>query len=134
RGASRYIADPEVFSMELDAIQQIWDKGYHNFHLMIPFVRVPWEMIRIKDIVRDHGLLNYPGFKLWMMVEVPSAALRLQEFIELGIDGVSIGTNDLTMMTLGVDRDSSEVSHIYDERHPAVTQLLDHIVETCAEA
>lgn len=133
RGASRYIADPEVFAMELDALQAVWDKGYNNIHLMIPFVRVPWEMVRIKDIVRDHGLLNYHGFKLWMMVEVPGAAIQLQDFIDLGIDGVSIGTNDLTMMVLGVDRDSSEVSHIYDERHPAVLSVLDHIVQTCAD-
>lgn len=133
RGASRYIADPEVFKLELDALQTIWDKGYNNIHLMIPFVRVPWEMVRIKDIVRDHGLLNNQGFKLWMMVEVPGAAIQLQDFIDLGIDGVSIGTNDLTMMVLGVDRDSSEVSHIYDERHPAVLSVLDHIVQTCAD-
>ncbi len=133
RGASRYIADPDVFAMELDALQTIWDKGYNNIHLMIPFVRVPWEMVRIKDIVRSHGLLNYHGFKLWMMVEVPGAAIQLQDFIDMGIDGVSIGTNDLTMMVLGVDRDSSEVAHIYDERHPAVLSVLDHIVQTCAD-
>jgi len=131
RGASRYIADPQVFSMELDAIQNIWNKGYSNLHLMIPFVRVPWEMVRIRDIVRDHGLLNNKGFKLWMMVEVPAAAIMLEEFIDLGIDGVSIGTNDLTMMLLGVDRDSSEVANVYDERHPAVISVLEHIVETC---
>ncbi len=134
RGASRYIADPEVFSMELDALQTIWDKGYTNIHLMIPFVRVPWEMVRIREIIRDHGMLNYKGFKLWMMVEVPAAAIMLQEFIDLGIDGVSIGTNDLTMMLLGVDRDSAEVSNIYDERHPAVISILEHIVETCVDA
>lgn len=131
RGASRYIADPKVFAMELDAIQNLWDKGYKNVHLMIPFVRVPWEMVRIREIIRDHGLLNYNGFKLWMMVEVPAAAIMLEEFIDLGIDGVSIGTNDLTMMLLGVDRDSAEVAHIYDERHPAVISMLEHIVETC---
>ena len=134
RGASRYIANPDVFKLELDAIKEIWNKGYANLHLMIPFVRVPWEFIRIRDIVRDHGLLDYPGFKLWIMVEVPAAALQLQEFIDAGIQGVSIGTNDLTMMLLGVDRDSAEVSNIYDERHPAVLNVLDHIVETCAKA
>jgi len=134
RGASRYISDPEVFSMELDALRNLWDKGYTNIHLMIPFVRVPWEMVRIREIIRDHGLLGYKGFKLWMMVEVPAAAIMLQEFIDLGIDGVSIGTNDLTMMLLGVDRDSSEVANIYDERHPAVVSILEHIVETCVDA
>lgn len=134
RGASRYIADPEVFSMELDALRNLWDKGYQNVHLMIPFVRVPWEMVRIREIIRDHGLLGYKGFKLWMMVEVPAAAIMLEEFIDLGIDGVSIGTNDLTMMLLGVDRDSADVANVYDERHPAVISVLEHIVETCAEA
>lgn len=134
RGASRYIADPEVFSMELEALKEIWEKGYRNFHLMIPFVRVPWEMIRVKDIVKSSGLLDYKEFKLWMMVEVPATAIMLDEFIDLGIDGVSIGTNDLTMMLLGVDRDSSEVAQIYDERHPAVVSVLEHIVETCVEA
>jgi len=134
RGASRYIADPEVFSLELDALTNIWEKGYTNVHLMIPFVRVPWEMVRIREIIRDHGLLNYKGFKLWMMVEVPAAAIMLEEFIDLGIDGVSIGTNDLTMMLLGVDRDSAEVANVYDERHPAVVSTLEHIVEVCVEA
>jgi len=134
RGASRYIADPQVFSMELDALKQLHEEGFDNMHLMIPFVRVPWELVRIREIIRDHGLLGYPNFKLWIMVEVPAAAIMLQEFIDLGIDGVSIGTNDLTMMLLGVDRDSAEVANIYDERHPAVVSVLEHIVETCVDA
>ena len=108
--------------------------GYRNLHLMIPFVRVPWELIRIKEIISDYGLFNLHGFKLWMMVEVPAAAIMLKEFIDIGIDGVSIGTNDLTMMILGVDRDSSQVAHIYDERSAAVVSMLDHIVETCKTA
>jgi pyruvate,water dikinase len=75
--------------------------------------------------------MNYPEFKLWIMVEVPAAAIMLEEFIKLGIQGVSIGTNDLTMMLLGVDRDSEKVANIYDERSPAVVQTLAHIVTTC---
>lgn len=134
RGASRYVADPEVFGMELEAIRNIWDMGYRNLHLMVPFVRVPWELIRIREIIQDYGLFDYHGFKLWMMVEVPSSAIMLKEFIKIGIDGVSIGTNDLTMMILGVDRDSAQVAHIYDERNEAVTSVLDHIVTTCADA
>jgi pyruvate,water dikinase len=134
RGASRYIADPEVFTMELEALKEMWERGYHNMHLMIPFVRVPWEMVKIKDIVRESGLLAYKDFKLWMMVEVPATALMLEEFLDLGIHGVSIGTNDLAMMLLGVDRDSADVSNIYDERHPAVVSVLEHIVETCVDA
>ncbi|MEK7633955.1 MAG: phosphoenolpyruvate synthase [Patescibacteria group bacterium] len=131
RGAYRYIANPDVFEMELSAIKNIWKKGYRNLHLMIPFVRVPWELIKIRQMVEKAGLLNYPEFKLWIMVEVPSCALNLEEFIKIGIDGVSIGTNDLTMMLLGVDRDSEEVASVYDERTPVVLNLLEYIVKTC---
>ncbi len=131
RGASRYIANPEVFAMELTAIKKIWQQGYKNLHLMIPFIRVPWELIQIKTIIKNHGLYNYPQFKLWIMVEVPSCALNLEEFIKIGIDGISIGTNDLTMMLLGVDRDNEMISDIYDERNAVIINVLKNIVTTC---
>ncbi len=132
RGASRYIANPAVFELELEAIRTIWQKGFRNLHLMIPFVRAPWELIKIKEIIQSFGLFDLPGFKLWIMVEVPACALNLEEFIKIGIDGVSIGTNDLTMMIMGVDRDNEEVANIYDERNPAVEAVLEHVVKTCA--
>ncbi|NTU72713.1 phosphoenolpyruvate synthase, partial [Candidatus Roizmanbacteria bacterium] len=133
RGASRYIQAPEVFELELEAIKRIWEMGYRNVHMMIPFVRAPWELIKIKNIMTQNGMFELPGFKLWIMVEVPACALQLEEFIKIGIDGVSIGTNDLTMMLMGVDRDNEEVSYIYDERCPAVSNLLEHIVNTCSK-
>jgi len=131
RGAYRYITNPDVFFMELKALKQIWDKGYRNLHLMIPFVRTPWEFIKIREMVEESGLLTYHEFKLWIMVEVPACALNLEEFLKLGVDGVSIGTNDLTMMLLGVDRDSHEVAPVYDERTPIVISTLEFIVKTC---
>ncbi len=131
RGASRYIANPEVFSMELTAIKKIWDSGFRNLHLMIPFVRLPWELIKIKEIIKSSGLFDFPGFKLLIMVEVPACALNIEEFLKIGVDGVSIGTNDLTMMLLGVDRDSHEVAAIYDERVPIIISVLEHVVTTC---
>ncbi len=134
RGASRYIVTPEVFALELRAIQKIWEKGYKNLHLMIPFMRAPWELIEIKEIIRQYGLLSIPDFKLLIMVEVPACALQLDDFIKVGIDGVSIGTNDLTMMLMGVDRDNAQVAHIYDERSPAVVSVLEHIVRTASAA
>lgn len=133
RGASRYINDPYEFYLELKAIKKVWDMGYRNLHLMIPFVRVPWELIKIKEIVRKSGLLDYPDFKLWIMVEVPYCALNLEEFLKVGIQGVSIGTNDLTMMLLGVDRDNEHVSNIYDERNPMIVQILEYIVTTAVK-
>jgi pyruvate,water dikinase len=131
RGAYRYITNPDVFNMELMAIKKVWEKGFRNLHLMIPFVRTPWELLKIKQMVQDVGLLSYPDFKLWIMVEVPSCALNLEEFLKIGINGVSIGTNDLTMMLLGVDRDSTEVASLYDERTPIVVSVLEFIVKTC---
>lgn len=131
RGASRYIVNPEVFRMELEAIKNIWSMGYKNLHLMIPFVRAPWELIKIKEIIESSGLFTLPEFKLFIMVEVPAAALALEEFLKVGVDGVSIGTNDLTMMLLGVDRDNADVAYIYDERNPVVMNTLEHIVKTC---
>lgn len=132
RGASRYIANPDVFDMELQAIAYLWKMGLNNVHLMIPFVRRPWELIKIKSMVEAAGLLDMPGFRLLIMVEVPAAALELEDFLKIGVDGVSIGTNDLTMMLLGLDRDNAEVAHMYDERTNAVTCILEKIVKTCA--
>lgn len=128
RGASRYIVWKEVFDMELEAIKKVRSDGYKNLNLMIPFVRTPFELMHIKSILREHDLLDVPSFKLWMMVEVPSAVILLDEFLEMGIDGISIGTNDLTMLLLGVDRDSSHVAHIYSEQNPAVLWALKRIV------
>lgn len=133
RGASRYIADPEEFMLELEAIANIWKMGYNNLHLMIPFIRRPWELIQIKSMIAKAGLFNLPGFRLLIMVEVPAAALELENFLKIGVDGVSIGTNDLTMMLLGVDRDNEHVASIYDERADAVVGVLEHIVQTCVK-
>ncbi len=131
RGAYRYVYNPDVFILELESIKKIWEKGYRNLHLMIPFVRAPWELIKIKSIIEDIGLLRYPDFKLWMMVEIPAVALNLEEFLKIGIEGVSIGTNDLTMLMLGVDRDNPEISNLYDERNPIIIKTLEYIVSTC---
>lgn len=133
RGASRYVANPEVFEMEMMAIRKIWEAGYRNLHVMIPFIRAPWELIKIKELMKGYGLFDFHGFKLLIMVEVPACALSLEEFIKVGVDGISIGTNDLTMMLLGVDRDNEEVANVYDERNPAVVSVLEYIVKTCTE-
>lgn len=130
RGASRYIANPDVFLLELKAIKNIWRAGYRNLHLMIPFVRTPWELVKIRGLVEQAGLFSFPEFKFWIMVEVPACAINLEAFIKIGIDGVSIGTNDLTMMLLGIDRDNEMVTNIYDERNPVVMGMLKHVVAT----
>ncbi len=131
RGAYRYIHDPEVFEMELEAIKIIRNKKMlKNLWLMIPFVRNVHELIEVKKIINASGLYRTPTFKLFMMVEIPSNVILLDEFIKVGIDGISIGSNDLTMLILGTDRDNSEVAAEFDERSEAVLWALEHVIKT----
>lgn len=130
RGVSRYIADPEVFQMELEAVKKV--RRYHkNLHVMLPFVRTPEELIKVKKIMADQGLYRGGSFKIWMMVEVPSNVLILEKFIGAGIDGISMGSNDLTQLILGVDRDNGKLGEIFDERHDAVMSAMKHVVHVC---
>ncbi len=132
RGVSRYIADPEVFLMELEAIKRV--RRYHqNLWLLLPFVRTPDELKAVKKILASVGLYQSGTFKLLIMVEVPSTVIMLEEFIGVGIDGVSIGSNDLTQLILGVDRDNGKIAHIFDERNPAVLWAIEHTIKTCQE-
>jgi len=130
RGAFRYIAHPEVFGLELAAIKEV-RKKYKNLRLMIPFVRSPEELARVRRLVASEGLFESPSFKFWMMVELPVNVILLEEFIKVGIDGVSIGSNDLTMLILGTDRDNAEVASAFNERSPAVIWALERIIKTC---
>jgi len=129
RGAIRYIDSPEVFSMELEAIKMVRNKfNLKNLWLMIPFVRTPLQLAQVKKIISDHDLLRSPSFKLYMMVEIPSNVILLDKFIDVGIDGISIGSNDLTMLTLGLDRDNSEIAKDFNELDPAVLWSLKRVV------
>lgn len=131
RGAIRYINSPDVFMMELEAIKQVRNKhGFKNLWLMIPFCRTPQELIEVKKIIAAAGLLRTPSFRLLMMVEIPSNIILLDDFIDVGIDGISIGSNDLTMLTLGLDRDNGEVAKAFDEMNPAVLQSLKKAITT----
>jgi pyruvate,water dikinase len=129
RGAVRYINSPDVFSMELEAIKLVRNRlNLKNLWLMIPFVRTPHELFLIKKIISDHGLLRSPTFKLFMMVEIPSNVILLDKFIDVGIDGISIGSNDLSMLTLGLDRDNEEVAKDFNEMDPAVLWSLKRAI------
>lgn len=128
RGASRYIKEPDVFALEIAAIKKVRDSfDLKNLHVMIPFVRTVPEYTQIRDILAAAGLKQSLDFKLWIMVEVPSAVILLEEFCEAGIDGVSIGSNDLTQLTLGIDRDNQTLAADFDERNDAVVASLEHI-------
>lgn len=132
RGVSRYLADDEVFKLEIDAMLHVRNKlGYKNLYLMLPFVRTVEQLRECKKLLSSYGLRRSGNFKLWMMAEIPSNVILLDEFIDEGIDGVSIGSNDLTMLTLGLDRDNEKVANTYSEMDPAVLKSLEKIITTC---
>ena len=131
RGALRYIKNPAVFNLELEAIKKVRAEGFTNLHLMIPFVRTVSEMQKIIDLVKKSGLKDDGGFKLWMMVELPSNVILIDQFCELGIEGVSIGSNDLTQLILGADRDNPALATEFDERDPAVVWALKKVIKKC---
>jgi pyruvate, water dikinase len=128
RGALRYVEQPDVFRLELQAIGRVWDAGYTNLHVMLPFVRTTRELERCRALVADAGLLDRPSFELWVMAEVPSVLFNLERYAGLGIVGISIGSNDLTQLLLGADRDSERLSDTFDERDPAVTEYLRQLI------
>jgi len=130
RGAFRYIANQEVFTLELKALLKVMHE-YNNIALMIPFVRSPKELAMVRKIVDTQGLFNFPSFKFLMMVELPVNVISLEDFIKVGIDGVSIGSNDLTMLVTGTDRDNSSVSQAFDERSDAVLWALKRTIKIC---
>ncbi len=132
RGAYRYMSDPKVFELELETIKRIRNKfGLKNLWLMLPFVRNVHELVEVKKIIAASGLSRSSSFKLWMMVEIPSNVILIDKFCEAGIDGVSIGSNDLTMLILGTDRDNTDVASEFDERNEAVTWAIERVIKTC---
>lgn len=129
RGASRYIVDLDLFQLELEAIKRV-RQTYKNLNVMIPFVRTVSELRRTKEIIEASGLIRSPEFKLWMMAEIPSNIFLLEKFLAVGIDGISIGSNDLTQLILGVDRDNERLRDSFDERDEAVMMALEKAVKT----
>ena len=130
RGAGRYVKEPDLFALEIDAVKRV-RKEHKNLHVMVPFVRTVDELKHTKALIEQYGLRRgVDGFKLWMMAEIPSNVFLLDEFIDVGIDGVSIGSNDLTQLVLGVDRDSAILANDFDEQNPAVMKALEMIVTT----
>lgn len=134
RGASRYIANSfaECFAMECRAMKFVRDEmGLTNVELMIPFVRTVEEARRVTEIMEQHGLKRgVNGLRLNMMCEIPSNALLAEQFLEY-FDGFSIGSNDMTQLALGLDRDSGLVAATFDERNPSVKALLSMAIRAC---
>jgi len=130
RGASRYITDIATFRLELAAIKKVREQ-YDNLWVMIPFIRTVPELERTIKLMAEEGLKRSDKFKIWMMCEVPSNVILLDKFLACGVDGVSIGSNDLTQLTLGIDRDSSKLAETFDERNEAVLLSIEKVVKGC---
>ena len=129
RGCYRYVSNPDLFDLELQALARVREQN-PNLHLMIPFVRTKWELEKCLELVDASPLGRQRGLHRWVMAEVPSVVHWLPEYVGLGIDGVSIGSNDLTQLMLGVDRDSEQCAELYDESDPAVLDAIGQIIST----
>lgn len=129
RGCYRYVREPELFNLELQALARVREHT-PNLHLMIPFVRTRWELEACLELIDTSPLGRHRGMHRWVMAEVPSVVHWLPEYVNLGIDGVSIGSNDLTQLMLGVDRDSEVCAELFDESDPAVLDAIGQIVGT----
>lgn len=132
RGASRYY-DPKyinAFKLELEAVKKVRNEfGLKNLNVMIPFCRTVEEAKKVTDIMREQGLVRSEDFKVYMMAEIPSNIILADQFNQF-VDGYSIGSNDLTMLILGTDRNSDVISHIFDERNLAVKRAIRHLIIT----
>jgi pyruvate,water dikinase len=129
RGCYRYIREPEIFALELEVLARVREQT-PNLDVMIPFVRTRWELEACLEAIDGSPLGRQRGLRRWIMAEVPSVVFRLAEYAALGIDGVSIGSNDLTQLVLGVDRDSEICSELFDEEDAAVMAAIASIIGT----
>jgi pyruvate,water dikinase len=133
RGCFRYIRDPELFALDLDVLARVREET-PNLHVMIPFVRTRWELEACLEAIDGHPVGRQRDLHRWVMAEVPSVAYRIPEYAALGVDGVSIGSNDLTQLMLGVDRDSEICAELFDESDAAVLDAIRRIIEAARAA
>jgi len=130
RGIRRDLIDTEHFELEVRAFKELIKRGYNNMGIMIPLVQHPSELRRAKEFMRERGI-DFSKTEIGIMVEIPAAALIIDQFLAEGLDFVSFGTNDLTQYTLAVDRNNEHVAHLYNELHPAIMKLIEHVIIEC---
>ena len=134
RGIRRELDQPEILQCEFKAIKKLHEQGYTNIGIMIPLSQSPEELKKAKELCSEIGFEPHKDVEFGMMVEIPAAAILIDEYIDVGIDFVSLGTNDLTQYTLAVDRNNEFVAKHYTEEHPAVMKLIERTIRKCAEA
>lgn len=134
RGTFNYLLEPTLFEIELAAIAEVYQSGYSNVNLILPFVRSLEEFKFCLRLSEKFGLTTKPSFQLWIMAEVPSVLLLLPEYIQAGVQGIAIGSNDLTQLLLGVNREEAAMANLFDERHPAVLKAIRQLIEMAKAA
>jgi pyruvate,water dikinase len=134
RGTWSYMQNPAVFELELKAFKAVQQAGYRNLNLILPFVRTIEEFRFCRRKVEEFGLTQVPQFQLWIMAEVPSVLFLLPEYIKAGVQGISIGTNDLTQLLLGVDRKQGQLTNGFQEAHPVVMDAIAQLIKMARNA
>ncbi|MEN9520975.1 MAG: hypothetical protein RLZZ381_3563 [Cyanobacteriota bacterium] len=131
RGTYHYLANPTLFDLELEALQTVAEQGYHNIKLILPFVRSVDEFKFCYRRLENIGLTTQNSFQVWIMAEVPSVMMLLPEYIRAGVQGIAIGTNDLTQLLLGVDREQTQFSDRgLNANHPAMQKAIAELIKT----
>ena len=129
RGTLSYDVDDRLFKVELGALATLQRAGHTNLQLILPFVRTVEEVLACRPLIEQAGLTDTKGFALWIMAEVPSVLFLLPAYAQAGVQGIAIGSNDLTQLLLAVDRDQPVIASAYDERHPVVRLALGYLVQ-----
>jgi len=132
-GTRSYQADPALFDLELAALAQMQQAGATNLCLLLPFVRTVEEFEFCRDRVKQAGLTRHPTFQLWIMAEVPSVLFLLADYVKAGVQGISLGTNDLTQLLFDLDRNQPQTGAVIDERHPAVKRAIAQLIRQAQE-
>jgi pyruvate, water dikinase len=133
RGAFSYQVNPALFDLELRALRRVQFQGYDNLRLILPFVRTVEEFSFCRQRVIQAGLTQVATFRLWIMAEVPSVLLLLPDYVNAGVQGIAIGTNDLTQLLLGADRDHPQMASVFTSQHPAVLRAIELLVQTAKQ-
>ncbi|WP_074368617.1 phosphoenolpyruvate synthase [Methanoculleus chikugoensis] len=132
RGIRRDLRSPEQFRLQVEAFKRLWAAGYDNLGVMFPMVNHPGEFVKARAMMQEWGV-DVETAPLGVMIEVPSSAILVEDFIRAGIRFASFGTNDLIQYTLAIDRNNEHVADMYQPKHPAVLRLIDHAISVCRE-
>lgn len=130
RGIRRDLQSPEQFRLQVESFKRLWKEGYENLGIMFPMVSHPDQFVKAKEMMREWGV-DVENVTLGIMIEIPSSAIMIEDFIRCGIKFASFGTNDLIQYTLAIDRNNENVADMYNPQHPAVLSLIHNAIQTC---